>query len=91
MDVSPVKELAHRAIDELPEQVSWDELLKRLRQLAIPRPNPAQPHRSTRSFLAEELAFMEREIWSKIPAELRGKPVTKEEREEILGYGPDGV
>jgi antitoxin VapB len=36
--------------------------------------------------------FLEEEIWPHIPPEERGKlPLTKEEREEILGYGPNGV
>jgi antitoxin VapB len=34
--------------------------------------------------------FMEAEIWPQVPAELRGKSITKAEREEILGYGPEG-
>lgn len=33
--------------------------------------------------------FLETEIWPQIPD--RGTPLTKEEREEILGYGPEGV
>ena len=32
------------------------------------------------------LAFLKDEIWSQIPAELRGTRLSKEE-EEILGYG----
>jgi hypothetical protein len=35
--------------------------------------------------------FLEREIWSQIPSDLRGKGISKREREEILGYGPEGV
>ncbi len=35
--------------------------------------------------------FLEEELWPQIPPEVRGRPITKEEREEILGYGPDGV
>jgi len=35
--------------------------------------------------------YLERYVWPTIPPELRGKTITKEEREEILGYGPDGV
>jgi antitoxin VapB len=35
--------------------------------------------------------FMEREIWPLVPAKVRGKRVTRAERERILGYGPDGV
>ena len=30
-------------------------------------------------------------IWPEIPARLRGRRVSKREREEILGYGPRGV
>ncbi len=35
---------------------------------------------------------LEDEIWLLIPPELLGRPpLTKAEREEILGYGPEGV
>jgi antitoxin VapB len=37
------------------------------------------------------LHFLEAEVWPQIPPEVRGKPLTKEEEEEILGIGPDGV
>jgi len=38
------------------------------------------------------LEFFEKEIWPRIPEEERGKPpLTKEEVEEILGYGPEGA
>ncbi|WP_158891222.1 type II toxin-antitoxin system VapB family antitoxin [Amycolatopsis anabasis] len=39
----------------------------------------------------EFVRFLEEEIWPHISPENRGKPITKAEREEILGYGPDGV
>jgi antitoxin VapB len=36
--------------------------------------------------------FFETEIWPLIPKEVLGRePLTKAEREELLGYGPDGV
>ncbi len=35
--------------------------------------------------------FLEEEIWPQIPPEVLGKPISKEEREDILGYGPEGV
>ena len=34
--------------------------------------------------------FFEEEIWPQIPLDVRGKSITKAEREEILGYGPEG-
>jgi antitoxin VapB len=39
----------------------------------------------------EMLHYLETEIWPLIPEENRGGPaITKEEKEEILGYGPEG-
>ena len=34
--------------------------------------------------------FLEREIWPLIPPGVRGKAISKNEREEILGIGPEG-
>jgi hypothetical protein len=40
---------------------------------------------------AAALRFLEEEVWPYIPAEIRGKPTSKEEEvEEILGYGANG-
>jgi hypothetical protein len=39
----------------------------------------------------EAREFLEDEIWSRISPEEWGKPITKAEREDILGYGSDGV
>jgi antitoxin VapB len=35
--------------------------------------------------------FFAEEIWPVVPAGQRGRPVSKQEREEILGYGEEGV
>jgi len=35
--------------------------------------------------------FLEEEVWSQLPADQLGVPITKEEQEEILGFGPEGV
>jgi len=40
---------------------------------------------------AEVMRYLEREVWPKVPPELLGRGLTKEEQEEILGYGPEGV
>jgi antitoxin VapB len=46
------------------------------------------PRRDAESFHQ----WLETEIWSLFPKEaLDREPMTKAEREEILGYGPDGV
>lgn len=35
--------------------------------------------------------FLEQEAWPQIPAEVLGRPISRAEREAILGYGEDGV
>ncbi len=35
--------------------------------------------------------FLEQEVWNGIPAAMLGKPMSKQEREKLLGYGPEGV
>ncbi|MBN1461794.1 MAG: type II toxin-antitoxin system VapB family antitoxin [Armatimonadetes bacterium] len=40
---------------------------------------------------AHLLRFLEREIWSKIPADQLGRPHDASLDDRILGYGPDGV
>lgn len=46
---------------------------------------------STPASRAERLRrLLEDEIWPQIPPDVRGRPITKAEREEILGIGPEG-
>jgi hypothetical protein len=35
--------------------------------------------------------FLEEEVWPTIPPEVLGVPISKAEREEILGNGPEGL
>ncbi len=35
--------------------------------------------------------FLEREVWSRVPEDQRGRAPDKPERERILGYGEEGV
>lgn len=35
--------------------------------------------------------FLVDEAWPQVPVEIRGQQLTKEEREKILGIGPEGV
>lgn len=35
--------------------------------------------------------FLEQEAWPQVPPNVLGKPVSRREREAILGYGDDGV
>lgn len=64
-----------------------------MRQAARERLERLQRRASRRKRSPEELQqWLETEIWSQIPEELLNRPpLTKAEREELLGYGPDGV
>ena len=46
--------------------------------------------RTAEERVREMTEYFEREVWPLIPAEVRGKTMTKAEREEILGIGPHG-
>ncbi len=60
---------------------------ERLQRLKLERRLGGDPRRDA----AAMRRFFETEIWPLIPDDQRGKRLTKAEREEILGYGPDGV
>lgn len=35
--------------------------------------------------------FLENEAWPQLPEDATGRTITKADREDILGYGPEGV
>jgi antitoxin VapB len=37
------------------------------------------------------LALLERQVWSDLPPEEKGRRLTRAEEDDLLGYGPDGV
>ena len=58
-------------------------LLDRRQRLVIRRGKTTKTARLQR--------LMRNRIWPAIPAHLLGQRISKQEREGILGYGPDGV
>jgi antitoxin VapB len=69
---------------------SEEEAIRRSLRERRDRLGPS-PAKSGRPRTKEEmLRYMETEIWPLIPNR-GGPPITKEEKEEILGYGPAGV
>lgn len=47
--------------------------------------------RGHRDHGAELRRFLEQEVWTQVPHEALGRPLSRSEREAILGYGPEGV
>jgi hypothetical protein len=80
------------AADGFRIKAELERLLKAAREMAQAysslglTPSPASGLRKARL-----RRFLEEEIWPSIPPSLRGKPISRAEREEILGYGPEGV
>jgi antitoxin VapB len=69
------------------EEAVRQALLER-RERLLSRPGGKRGRPRTKE---EMLHYLETEIWPLIPEENRGRPpITKEEKEEILGYGPEG-
>jgi hypothetical protein len=67
------------------------ELERRLRE-ALATGQARSPQASDQTLRAARLRrFLEKEVWPSIPPSLRGTTISKAEREEILGYGPEGV
>jgi len=67
------------------------ELERRLRT-ALETGQARSPRASDQTLRAARLRrFLEKEVWPSIPAALLGTTISKAEREEILGYGPEGV
>ena len=65
------------------------EAVRRAAQQQLESLGRALPPR--RKMSAEEMqTWLENEIWPTVPKELLGKSISKAEREEILGYGPEG-
>lgn len=58
-------------------------LAERRQRLAY-RINPGD--RQTRA-----LRFLEDEVWPRIPADQLGRRLTRDEEDEILGFGPEGT
>jgi antitoxin VapB len=58
-------------------------LAERRQRLAY-RVNPAD--RQTRA-----LRFLEQEVWPRIPEDQLGRRLSRDEEDEILGYGPEGA
>ena len=70
-------------------RITGESKTEAIRQALLAR-KAGLARRNTQAPRARRLTlFLERRAWPMLPAKRR--PVTKAEREKILGYGPDGV
>ncbi|HET6684853.1 MAG TPA: type II toxin-antitoxin system VapB family antitoxin [Gaiella sp.] len=83
--------IKNRATEQLAAEVAalTGETKTRAVQVALEERKARLSARTRRKSLHQ---FLEEEIWPLVPETERGQPsLTKAEREEILGIGPDGV
>ena len=83
--------IKNRATEQLVAEVAamTGETKTRAVQVALEERKARLSARTRRKSLHQ---FLEEEIWPLVPETERGQPsLTKAEREEILGIGPDGV
>jgi antitoxin VapB len=62
-----------------------------IRQALLDRKQRLMLHRGGAVKRDRLRTVLQNRIWPAIPANIRGRRISKEEREEILGYGPNGV
>jgi antitoxin VapB len=62
-----------------------------IRQALIERKVRLQARGGRLNRKASLLQFLEREVWPHVPPSELGRVLTREEEDDILGFGPDGV
>ena len=91
MGLNIKNEKVWRLADELAHMAGETKTAAILHALEERKERIARSGPSGRRKTAQVLDFLENEIWSGIPRKLLGRPVTKKQRERILGYGRGGV
>ncbi len=62
-----------------------------IRKALLERRARIRGRHGARSKASRLQSLLENQIWPTVPADVLGRPVSKEEEEAILGFGPEGV
>jgi antitoxin VapB len=81
-----VEKLAEE-VAEMARETKTEAIRRALEERKLRLKSRVAPKDKTKSIYE----YLQRYVWPHIPDDVRGKTITKEEREEILGYGPGGV
>ena len=85
--------IKNREVEELATQVSEmarETKTEAIRRALLERKERLQVRRGQTGRRARLERLLREQIWPQIPEEVRGKRLTKQEREEILGYRREG-
>jgi antitoxin VapB len=79
-----------RLVDEI-ARLTGESKTEAIRQALLERRGRLRERVTVEARRSRLESFLEREVWSRVPAEQVGRGPDRPERERILGYGPDGV
>ncbi len=85
--------IKNREVEELAAQVAEmarESKTEAIRRALLERKERLQVRRGPTGRRARLERLLRDQVWPQIPESARGKRISKEEREEILGYGPEG-
>ena len=86
--------IKNAAVEQLADEVArmtGESKTEAIRQALVERRERLRYRLATPDRRRRVMDFLEREVWPRIPPHELGRPLSKREREDILGYGPDGV
>lgn len=86
--------IKNREVERLAEELATltGESKTETVRLALVARREQLAHQAVRQSRGESfLSYLEEEVWPRVPPGVLGKRLTKQEEEEILGYGPEGV
>lgn len=79
-----------RLVDEI-ARLTGESKTEAIRQALLERRGRLRQRVTLEARRSRLESFLEREVWSRVPAEQVGRAPDRAERERILGYGPEGV
>lgn len=86
--------IKNKDVERLVEEVAsltGESKTEAIRQALLQRRGRLRQRVTPQARRARIDSFLRNEIWARIPADQLGSPPDRDERERILGYGPDGV
>lgn len=86
--------IKNREVERLAEELAnlTGESKTETVRLALVARREQLAHQAVRQSRGESfLSYLEEEVWPRVPQGVLGQRLTKQEKEEILGYGPEGV
>jgi antitoxin VapB len=77
-------------VEEL-ARMTGESKTEAVRRALVERRERLRLQRGGRERGSDFLRFLEEEVWPKAPPSQLGRRLSREEEDEILGYGPEGV